>query len=230
MIRRKDFKGFTVIEILLALIFIALLTLIGLYVVHNHNSSSSAKNSSSITANTTKPTSTSKTADPYAGWKTYTLQYEKFSFKYPSSYTINDQSSADSSMVTPGTDWLTLTKSDGFVIQIQTGLHDIGGACPDCKVALSKQITLFNKTAYLNFREEGDGNIGNVIVAANDSDMMGASIQGKNIKSTADQTVLPIGIILNYQTNGVLVEKPLQTISNSTDIAEAVSILASASY
>lgn len=220
-------KGFSVVEILIVIVVIGLLGAIG-WLVYDRQ-----KNKTSETSNTQVSTAQkeeAKTVDPYEGWKTYALKYEKFNFKYPDGYTVDDKSTTASPDVVPGADWLKLSKDNGFVISIQTGLYGVGGICETCKLAQSKEISFLGKTAYLNFRDEGSGKVGQIIVAANNTNLFGGGIKGKNVKSKDGNTVLPMGITLHYESDGSLVEKPLQTISNSDDVAEAIKILESASY
>ena len=150
MIKRKNIKGFTVVEILLVLVFVALVTLIGLYVVHNHDAS---KTANTVTS-TAKPTTTSKTTDPYAGWKTYTSATEHASFKYPSTWTTTDTSGrfGDSS-----TDAVDLKSPSGAItVSWASVVSGVGGAC-DAQAPLNStnpndavpcpQFNVFSKTA-----------------------------------------------------------------------------------
>jgi Tfp pilus assembly protein PilV len=120
MSKRKNIKGFTIVEALLALIFIALIVLIGLYVVHNHNSSNSNK-SNNATTTATKPTQTPKATDPYAGWKIYTSTTEKATFKYPANWTVTKDPSEDKVSIS--------SPSGSVIVSWKTGIQGIGGAC-----------------------------------------------------------------------------------------------------
>jgi Tfp pilus assembly protein PilV len=127
MIKSKHAKGFTVVEILLVLIFVALVVLTGLYVMHNHKTSSSNKASNTTTTSSTKATSTSKSTDPYAGWKTYTSTTEKASFKYPSNWTVTKAASQPS-----------ISSADSVGVQSPSGailvswVSDVGGVGGEC--------------------------------------------------------------------------------------------------
>jgi hypothetical protein len=154
MIKRKNAKGFTVVEILLVLIFVALVVLTGLYVMHNHKTSNSSKINNKVTANTTKLNSPSKTMDPYTGWKTYTSATEHANFKYPSTWTKTDTSGRYGD---PSTDAVDLKSPSGAItISWASVVSGVGGACDD-QVALNSndpntavpcpQFTVFSKTA-----------------------------------------------------------------------------------
>ncbi len=220
-------KGFSVVEILTAILVVGLLGVVG-WQVYDHLNNKMADDRSQQSSQSQTPVSSEKTSitvDAYANWQTYNLKYEKFSFKYPKSYTLEDKSAANSD-VTPGSDVLRLTKDNGFVISMQTGAYGIGGACDTCVLALSKEISFLGKTAYLNFVDKGSGNIGYVNVAADTVGWAGGLIRGKNVKSNDNNATLPIVITMLYTQ----AEKPLQTISDSDEIAEAIKILESASY
>lgn len=83
------------IEGILILVIVGLLGGTGWYVWHSkNNADKSAKNAeaanSSTSTSSKKQTSTTTTADPYAGWKTYTSSMEGFTFKYPNTWTLKD--------------------------------------------------------------------------------------------------------------------------------------------
>lgn len=58
---KNNQKGFGAIEILLALIFIAIVAFIGVYVVHNHNSTKPTASKTTSKTSTTAPTTTATT-------------------------------------------------------------------------------------------------------------------------------------------------------------------------
>jgi hypothetical protein len=73
---------------------------------------------------TTKTSSTTgQTSNPYSGWKTHTLTYEKLTFMYPPTWTVTDQS--NSTGLTPDTDQLSFTGS-GFQFSIDDGWNGSG--------------------------------------------------------------------------------------------------------
>lgn len=89
-------------------------------------------------------TSTNGTVDQYAGWKSYTLTYEKISFKYPSSWTITDTSANKS-------DTVQLTGANGYIYTITTG--GLGHPSSDFSgnVLYNEPITFAHQQAYLDF-------------------------------------------------------------------------------
>lgn len=116
-------------------------------------------------------------SSPTANWKTYTLKYEKLTFKYPSTWTIQDSSGSQG--LSPNTDSVTLTASDGYQVTLDDGWD--GGGDPlnlatDNPVAVkfvgnSDYLVFLHpmQTAYLNPKLTGlDSNsVGNAILMSN---------------------------------------------------------------
>jgi hypothetical protein len=62
--------------------------------------------------------------DPYKGWKTYTLKYEKLTFMYPPSWSIDDTTDwigPTGVINNPGLDGLAVNGPDSFQISIEAG-------------------------------------------------------------------------------------------------------------
>ncbi|HVX58395.1 MAG TPA: hypothetical protein VG964_01530, partial [Candidatus Saccharimonadales bacterium] len=96
---------------------------------------------------TTTPATTetpATTPDPYAGWKSYTMKYEKLSFKYPAAWTLKDTSGAKS-------DQISLTAANGFELNIQTG--GIGHPSVDTSqpVIGAKVVTFAGQQGYIDY-------------------------------------------------------------------------------
>ena len=112
-------KGFTLVEVLLLIVVLILVGGLG-YLGYKQVNKKSMTSTSSTTASTTKTTA----VDPYAGWKTGTLKYEKLSFKYPSNWNLVDSSVTGSQyQFQPGIDILKLISPTGS----QINLDDAGG-------------------------------------------------------------------------------------------------------
>jgi hypothetical protein len=81
----KNQYGFSALEFVLVILVLAAIAGAGWFVYKNHNKSTVPSSNSSSSSTTNPP------ANLYAGWKTYTSQDEKFSIKYPSGWSvIND--------------------------------------------------------------------------------------------------------------------------------------------
>lgn len=118
--------GFGAVESILIFIIIALVAGTGWYVWKQNKSSNNSGESASSTPATTEPTTTtSEKADPYEGWKTSTLKYEKISFKYPSNWTLADKSEAypksAKGCTYPGHDLVTLTSPNQSTFNFNEG-------------------------------------------------------------------------------------------------------------
>lgn len=120
---KKKKNGFSTVEALLVLIIIILIGGVGWLVYKDHHKNSAATNAISTTttksaSNTTSVSSSNtKTNQPdtYAGWTSYTLKYEKLTFKYPQSWTLTDGSDAKYG------DIVTVNDGDNFQVEIEAG-------------------------------------------------------------------------------------------------------------
>ena len=121
----KDNKGFGGVELLIVIVVIVILGLAGWFVYKNHHKTTT-------TSTGPAPTAPAQPDNPYAGWKTYTLKYEKLSFKYPSTWTPTNTS-------TNGVDNVTFNASDTFSFSIEDA--DVPGGDP-IQVASSKPISV----------------------------------------------------------------------------------------
>jgi hypothetical protein len=112
----KDNKGFGGIELFLVIVIILLLGVVGWFVFKNHN-------------NTTATTTTAIT-NPYAGWVSAELQYEKISYKYPASWKLKDSSisipKSSDGCTYPGNDNVSLTSPNDDSVVLATGIDCIG--------------------------------------------------------------------------------------------------------
>jgi hypothetical protein len=224
----KNEKGFGLVEIIIIIVILGVIGFGGWYVWQANNPPQPQSKTQTETPAQNQAEPKEEPVDPYDGWKSYTFKYEKFSLKYPATYTVTGTSSATEG-VNPGSDVLKLTKQ-GLVINIHTGLSGIGGVCEACKVVLSKEVTFLGAKVAANFVDNGTGKVNTVVVTKDKNDWFGAGIKGKNIKSTYDNQPLPMGISIRYQANGEIVQKDLNEIAASADIAEAIKILESAHY
>jgi hypothetical protein len=137
-------KGFTLVEVLLLIVVLILVGGLG-YLGYKQVNKKSKTSTSSTTAATTAKTAA---VDPYAGWKTGTLKYEKLSFKYPSNWNLVDNSVTGSKYaVQPGIDILKLISPTGS----QIFLEDAGGKSGTTAVVVdSTPITFLGGRDYLN--------------------------------------------------------------------------------
>jgi hypothetical protein len=101
---RLNNKGFGLTEILIVTVVLVVVGGRAVYVYHrDHKIQAKSIDSSTIplTGTTNKKSNTStRTASPYAGWKTYCDSSNHYCFKYPSSWQLSNQSTAGQVYVT----------------------------------------------------------------------------------------------------------------------------------
>jgi hypothetical protein len=191
MIKLKDNNGgFSVIEILLIVLTLAVIGGAG-YVVSKHLD---AKNSAAkvVAINTATPKET--LTNPYEGWKTATLQYEKITYQYPSSWTVSDQSAPVARH-----DVVTLSAPNGFSFSINDGIQNGGDPLP--LVSSDPMIVKYlGSPAYLVF-------VNPKVAQANGPSVPDTSTVGSAILLTnaSNQASFPAdkNVIGNSQYNGV---------------------------
>ena len=145
---KKYQKGFSTIEVMISVLVLGLIAFAGWNVWQS-------KNNDSVKQSTVKSSSkVTKTVDEYAGWKTYMTKYEKLSFKYPSSWTLDDQSDTNANVSTG--DSIILTASNNFDIRLNIGAYpDIDPS--GLNLISNIQTTFTNIPALLNlFSDNGD--------------------------------------------------------------------------
>lgn len=95
---KKNQSGFSIVEVLLVIVAILLLAGAGWYV---YSSRKQASNTSSTESSNSTVSDTSEAKDPYAGWKTYTINGQGVSFKYPGDWTLGDPAPNGISFTSP---------------------------------------------------------------------------------------------------------------------------------
>jgi len=139
-------KGFTLVEVLLLIVVLILVGGLGYLGYKQVNKKSTTSSSSNTAATTTKTTA----VDPYAGWKTGTLKYEKISFKYPADWTLTEE---HSSLQVDNADTTLLTSPSGNVLTLRTGI--IAGGSP-MKTYASVPITFLGKPTQLQIQASSE--------------------------------------------------------------------------
>lgn len=152
---RNHQAGFSAVEAVMVLVIVALIGVVGFLVYKNHETTTA-----SVT--TTKPASKAPTSsNPYAGWKTYTLKYEKASFKYPGSWQLEDSSIADSKTTGGGIDAIRLTGSNGFEMSVTDGgPNDYGFPAGGLTSVHTDPVAFLGQQVYMNLAETGAHNTG----------------------------------------------------------------------
>lgn len=170
---KNNQKGFTAVEGLLIILILAVIGFGSYYVYHaNHKD----KTVSASTKSAKASSSTNTATNPYAGWKTGSLQYEKITYEYPGNWALSDNSQSASQVeaqggctVSNGADDVTLTAPGGATVELSTG--------QECKAGLGYgpyagfiPIKVLGKNYYLAGADPTDpSHIVNMVVATNTS-------------------------------------------------------------
>jgi hypothetical protein len=162
-------KGFGLVGVLMIVVALVVVGGSGAYVYHrDHKSKSPAVSDSSTTTKTSTHTSTTTAAtDQYAGWLSSSLKREGLMFKYPSSWTLADDSQT-AGVCTPNAqncpdrsiDSVSLTSPSGLALGISAGDDPAnlaprlqGQGCPapqdTCTQYANMPITVNNKSLYM---------------------------------------------------------------------------------
>jgi hypothetical protein len=173
------------IPILILLLIILLLILLLIWYAFWYKPKQAEPTASSTPTVSASETPAPSPSDPYSGWQTSTLTYEKFSFKYPADWKYSNKDSVEE-----GSDRVKLTSPDGFVVSISTNLYGIGGNCEDCKNFEMVQDDILGMKVGVNITGTSKGamNINLMRSIYNNQPIYECSamcdIPGKNTKST----------------------------------------------
>lgn len=138
--QRMSKQRFGIVSVLLAMIAFVVIGLVGSEIYHLHDNKKT-RISSSVDV---KSTTVSASVNPYARWKTATLQYEKATFEYPSSWKL--KSTPWTPADTPGIagsygDEVSLTSPTNLVVSISTGNEDFNNPVDNLIIISSQPIT-----------------------------------------------------------------------------------------
>lgn len=193
---KKNEQGFSAIEIVLTIVVIALIGVVGWTLYKNHHKTTT------LLAKTTT-TKTVATVNPYAGWKTGMLQYEKLTYKYPSNWTVqNISTGATNCTPSPGDDNVNITSPDGTYIGISTGVGECGSEQGNGTILSSQKITTLGGNYFLNVVNNDQSAVPDppYPVCVNTSASIANAPSSKNIKLT-NSTNTPINSICFYDSS-----------------------------
>lgn len=231
--------GFTVVEFALVIVTLAIIGVAGYFVAKHVDKNKPI--AATTTASTTKAkstTATTKTANPYAGWKSYTTAYEKISFNYPSNWTLKDTSLSESQInsdlapinctLDSGTDVVLLTSPNGGTLGIATGQECHSGAQEGNYVGYTP-ITVLGGKDYIAYETSPTDNSSIISATVSTSSTVGYDYPlSKNITGSSqpwDQ--------FTYTFNGTInpnVGEPLATFESDPDLTTAKLILESMKF
>ena len=146
----KNQKGFTAVEVLLTILILVVIGAVGYMVYHNEHKPkvTNVSTTKSATSTLTKTITATATPSPYAGWNTYTLPKEKLTFRYPTTWTVENNNFTNSN--NEGIQFTSKTDSS-FEILIGAGqdVAAVGNADGNC-VQQADPVTFAGQTAYLD--------------------------------------------------------------------------------
>jgi hypothetical protein len=246
--KQTDQSGFSIIEALLILVAVCILGFTGWYVYHAKQASD--QNYSAVT-NSTVPTYKNKTstkaataakANPYAGWSTASLQYEKMSFKYPPSWQLSNTSKdeqATGGTATPGADTAVLTSPNGLLVSLESGVAGVGDSDGiDSVLPGAQHINTLGGSYYLDFYAHGPDNptvaqgacVDKSASASGIPYIASKNIQLANIIAPASDIGNPAADLFCIQYKNVTAEQQDLTLEHDASYNDAKLIIESLAY
>ena len=241
-------KGFTAVEGLLIVLILVVIGAVGYMVYHNNHKTKTLDASTSATTSSAKSTiannqKTVPTVSPYAGWNTYTLPKEKLTFRYPTTWTVENNNFTNSS--NDGVQFVSKTDSS-FEILIGAGqaVAAVGNYDGNC-VQQSNSVTFAGQTAYLDLVGFANTNavppscspasstIQSVILSKSSTNAKVTNFfHTKNIPQPTAPSASEIVVDIDYNApNGTgTTNKTLSEIEGDTDYIDAKLVVDSMTY
>jgi hypothetical protein len=184
--------------------------------------------------------------NPYSGWKTYTLKFEKATFRYPPTWQVSDKSEADKTIKSGGLDIVTFTAGNGFQIRIVDGggPNDFGFSPENTSLVHADKVTFSGQPAYLlsiKNNDDAEGSVAHTILSTSATDYNTALPSAKNVIAPAlgevvqDKFVITLDYNAYAEVNGLpgkpaLTPKPLAALLADEDYKKAKLLLESITY
>jgi hypothetical protein len=228
----KKSNGFGLAYVLITIVLIAAAG-IGFY-VYNRDNDKSINNINTTNKQQGARNNNEQAADPYEGWVTGNLKYEKADFKYPSDWDLSNKATATgiTGNISPGSDQVTIVSPTDITVTIKTGVFGIGDGFSN--VLSSEAITTLDSSYHLNFYTNN---------SANRSKAQGACVGttptdkanypfSRNIQ-VMNNDEKPFNVVcINYpeDDNGDVPERLVGAFKNDGSFREAQLIIESLSY
>jgi hypothetical protein len=169
--KKVNQNGFSVIEVTVFILIVGLIGAAAYYVGTKKHDDHRAV----VAPSTSQRSQASK--DPYKSWNSYTLRYEKLSFKYPSSWKLSDSSGTVN--LTPNTDQVYLSNDSGFGFSINDGAKPGGDPTPldtpnAIKIGFSEQkdfIVFTHPRVHLEGDKQDANSVAGFILLTNPDDL-----------------------------------------------------------
>jgi hypothetical protein len=216
-------KGFSPIAALIVIVVIVVLGSAEAYVYHrDHKTKATTTAGNTNTKSSTQATKRGSTAtppppaDPYAGWKSYTLASSGVSFKYPANWTLKDQSLAENniySVLLSGPNQLSMTievaPSGGY-----------GG--DDAHILSSEPISTLGGSYYLNYEglPSDNGMVDRAILSSSPT----VQYQFPKLASKSD-TIVSVNV--EFVNSGQMIAKSLTAFKGGASFQQAKLVIQS---
>jgi hypothetical protein len=219
---KNNESGFSAVEIVMVIVIVGLIGAVGYLVYKNQHTTTKTVVVTKVVKGPTSSSSPSSIAsNPYAGWKTYTLKYEKLTFKYPSDWTLSEYlSSTNASGSSQNTDKVDLsapgvTKGNS-TLSIEDGVNEnnIPLSTSSLLYANPVNVKFIGNNNYLLFAKAMHPGL--------DPNSLGCSVLVYSLaKSSSDNAKLPVAknAIDNNGNNNLYIvacETPGQTFTTTT--------------
>ncbi|GAA2048964.1 hypothetical protein GCM10009839_63400 [Catenulispora yoronensis] len=184
----------------------------------------------------TPPAKTTPTppADPYAGWQSATLNYEKATFKYPSTWKLTNTSTPNGTTgnITPGSDQVKLSSPTGLTVTIDTGVSGLGDGPYGNGEVLATPITTLGGNYFLGFGTYGaptNSSTTSEGIVGTTSTRYATWPTGKNTSSSSGKTYTVISMAY-YDASSHAIIKPVSDFQSDSSYNDALLIIKSLSY
>jgi hypothetical protein len=225
------------VPMLTALLVMVVLAVVGLAV---YNVTKARRSDPTMTSSTPSPASSPAVADPYKGWKTYKLDREGLSIRYPSSWTLAELPASPYRF-----GGFALTSANDFVITLAAGAGvPDGGFGPERVVSFTDEISAANygKPLYVVGSYDTEADCCDLLVVNADKSLLGRytskitdTVPGYTCRQYELHSLRNfVGISGKYpgqpDTSAAGINKPHADPNTNTDIQDARKILASLRY
>jgi hypothetical protein len=234
-------KGFGITGVLAVVLVLVVIVGGGFLVYHNNHKTkiTTAVSSSTSSQSATKGSSkTGAAVDPYAGWVTGTLQYEKATFRYPNDWQMSNASKNESQtggVSNPGADSVTLTSPSGQTVSLETGQPYTFQTGNASVLSGAQSLKSLGGTYYLDFFNR-TGSYTDAVAGCLDKDPTMTSgqspyVTSKNITLAPSSYAADL-FCVQYAQNvqGGVTTKPAATFEQDASFADAKLILESLTY
>lgn len=183
----------------------------------------------------TSPMKTTPPADPYAGWQSAMLKYEKAMFKYPSTWTLTNSSTPGGTVgipSTPGIDSVKLVSPTGLTLVIDTGDGGANGGAYFGNILSTTPITTLGSNYYLGFGSGGasSSNVTNSGSIGTTPASNAAMPISKNITDKSGAPLYDVISMFYLDTSGNAISKPVSAFQSDSSYTDALLVIKSLSY